>query len=183
MENITEITTIEDDGIALLLHQFAEHGNANEFVRPFLAEVQVLESAIVPAIALSYLNNADTWMLDQIGKIVGVARGVLTNAQYRIFIYAKIASNVSYGTLTDVYNVMRALGLGDVKVKNVYPASITVNYIPNNLVLTCMCIRAILEAATQPIEIDITAHSGTPFGFMGDTSAYGFGVGELGQAG
>lgn len=183
MKNIELNTGISDEGVSLLLHQFSSHGNAHEFVRAFLSEVQDIENATVPLIAASYLENAQDWTLDQIGKLVGVERGIKTNDEYRVFIYAQIAANTSYGTLNDVYNILGALGLGDVKAKNVYPASITVNYIPNNLTLTCACIRMILESATLPIAMDITSHGGTGFGFMGDTSAYGFGVGELGTAG
>lgn len=182
MENISLNPNVVDDGVGLLLSQFRDQGNVSEFIAGFLSEVQAAESAIVPAIEASYIQNATGWALTQIGRLVGVERGLLGDNAYRVLIYAKIAANTSYGAIPDIYNVLRSLGLGSVRVYSKYPASITVNYIPNNLTLTCACVRHILESTTPPIAIDISEHSDTPFGFEGDPTAYGWGVGELGKA-
>ena len=183
MQNISFNTNVVDNGVGLLLSQFRDCGNVGEFVAAFLSEVQAAETAITPIISAMYVQNATGWTLTQIGKLVGVKRGILADDPFRVLIYAQIAANTSYGTLPDVYNVLRSLGLGAVRVWNRYPASITVNYIPNVLTLTCACVRFILESATLPISMDITEITETPFGFDGDPSAYGLGVGEIGAAG
>jgi hypothetical protein len=102
--------------------------------------------------------------------------------EYRPLIWAKIAANNSYGLVDDLYNVMGALELTDERLYQVYPASITVNFQPSDVIRDWLQLRPILSAAKAPVSLDICAHTATPFGFLGDDSAFGFGVGEIGGA-
>lgn len=187
MDNLTPSTTIAAEGVALLLSQFRSQGNVPDFLQAFLDEVQAAETAITGPYADLYLATATGWALDQLGELVGMPRpthgaAATDDAEYRVLIYGQIAANVSHGTLPDLYNILRSLGLTSVRLFEVYPASLTVNYVGTPTVDDCGCVRAILERATPPIELDITSHSEAPFGFEGDRTAYGFDEGELGDS-
>ena len=181
---ITEITTIEADGKALLLSQFQNGSNIPEFLGVFLAEVQALETAAVQSIAKRWLMQATGWALEQIGELVGMPRptGLTDDNQYRILILTQIAANISNGTLPELYNILRSMELTNVDIWEVYPASLTVNYTPNTLITPAQ-IREVLERATHPISFDITAiQDSTPFGFEGDFEGFGLDIGTLGDA-
>lgn len=184
---IDEVTSIESDGINLLLCQFRNSGNVPEFVRAFLREVQTLESAAVRSITARYLMNATGWALEQIGDLVGMPRPVYGDAatddsKYRILILGQIAANISNGTLPELYNILRSLSLTDVDLFEVYPATITVNYTPNTLITPAQ-VRSVLERATHPIAFDIAARpDGCYLGFEGDLFACGLDSGKLGEA-
>ena len=89
---------------------------------------------------------------------------------------------------------MGILGTTDIKVYDVYPASIEIQYTSSNVIADCQCIRRILEGAddtdggaTAPIGIGITQNNSVdgalPFGFAGTTGAGGYGVGQIAGAG
>lgn len=184
MRNITQITTHETDGNNRQLSQDYETQFAS-FAGAFFSRIQGLENVAFPLISERYLSNATGATLENIGTLVGMPRptsGVAAtdDDSYRVLVYGKIAANVSYGTKTDVYNIMGALGSTQINVFNVYPAALTVNYIGNAVISDCACIRAILENATSPIELDIVRITETPFGFEGDSTASGFGAGQIG---
>lgn len=184
---IDEVTSIESDGINLLLCQFRNSGNVPEFVRAFLREVQTLESAAVQSIAARYLMNATGWSLEQIGELVGMPRPVYGPAandddQYRILILGQIAANISHGTIPELYSILQSLGLLNVVIWDVYPAAIITNYAQSSLITPAQ-IRQILERATHPIGIDaIAIITDETFGFEGDLSAYGFDGGGFADA-
>lgn len=182
MNNLTQITDHSTAEARRLIDHF-KGGNFEELVEGLGGRWQELENALWAIITGRYIANATGETLRNIGTDVGVDAVYTTDDAYRVLIYAKIAENRSTGARADVYNVLSLLQLEEIKVIDVYPASITVNYIPSPITLTCACIRMILESATLPIAMDITSHGDTGFGFMGDTSAYGFGAGELGSAG
>jgi hypothetical protein len=127
--------------------------------------------------------QATGWALEQIGTLVGQARAAnLSDDYYRILVIAQICANVSNGTLSELYNILRSLELTNVDIWEVYPASLTVNYTPNTLITPAQ-IRTVLERATHPISFDITAiQDSTPFGFEGDFEGFGLDIGTLGDA-
>jgi len=187
MDNISEITTISEDGQNLLLSQFrSTTGNLPAFLGVFLSQVQILETVITPGIEYLYLANATGWALDQIGDRVGWPRpaygaSATSDSAYRIEIYAQIAENESYGTVPDLYNILRSLQLLSVRIGPIYPATLDVQYRNDSATLTGANIRTILERSSHPIAFDITEHSLIPFVFDGDGDGYGFDAGELGE--
>lgn len=181
MDNLEHITTHSTDEARRLIDHF-KGGNFETLVEGLGDRWQTLENDLWNMIQGRYIANATGEALQSIGSDVGVTALYTDDNTYRVFVYAKIAENRSNGTRTDLYNILSLLGLGDIKIYDVYPAALTVNYTPNTLTMTCACIRSILESASDPIELDIVQHSGTPFGFLGDSGAFGFGVGELGES-
>ncbi len=187
MDNITYRTGVISDAQALLLSQFRAGSNVPDLLGALLTEAQVFEDNCVPLIESFWLKNATGWVLDQYGKLVGFERPGYGPAYddsdaFRVLIYGQIAANCSYGTLTDIYQILNTLELGSPYVVDVYPAAITVNYQQSQLSAEYDFIRDVLERATHPIEIDITETTVSAFGLLGDDTALGLGVGEIGKA-
>jgi hypothetical protein len=185
MQGLSYITTHETDGAARMLASL-RGGTAEEFFRVFLRRHQGLEDVLWSLIESRQLANATGATLEMIGEKVGQPRPAFGPAStadgpYRVLIYGKIAENVSYGTIPDIYNILRSLELVNVKVYQNYPASITINYVSNSLTLACACVGSIIARATHPITaIDITEHFVDGFGFEGNILAGGFDFGPLG---
>lgn len=186
MLNLTARTDVVAAGSRLPLGQFQRAPRFMALLGVFLSELQLSETAIVESVPARYIQNATGWALEQIGLLVGCERpssgaAATSDNAYRVLIYGQIAANISYGTEADLFNILRSLQLTNVKIFDVYPAAMTLNYTNNSLTLTCGCIRSILRRATPPIGLDITQHSEAAFGFEGDSDAFGFDDGELGE--
>lgn len=187
MNNLTQITTHATDA-SDRLYDTIGNGDFKDLVEARAGQYQKLENALFPMISDMYLANATGQTLTHLGAIVGEVRPTTGSAStndevYRALIYARIAINVSEGRAQDIYNILGALGAATPRVQDVYPMGIQVSYQYSSILTNCACIRNALESATGPIQIDITEHTGTPFGFAGDGSAYGFGAGEIGSTG
>lgn len=186
MAEVTERTDIVETGLRLPLSQFQSKPRWSGMLRVVLEEIQTLETAIVQSIAKRFIQNATGWALEQIGELVGMPRPAYGDAAtdddaYRILIYGQIAANQSHGTLPDLYNLLRALQLTNVRLYNLRGA-IVVNYTSTELSETYSFVRGLLERATHPIAFDITSTTSTPFGLLGDDLAYGLGVGHIGAS-
>lgn len=186
MQNLQYIGSHVPDALARLVQQYQDSGNFKDLVAVLAARWQGVEDKLWSLFEGRQLPNATGKTLELAGNHVGIDRPVFGPATtddnaYRVLIYAKIAENISYGTVPNLYNLLGALGLTSINLMPTYPASLTVNFISNSLVLSCGCIRAILNRATHPIAFDITEHTAAPFGFEGNTFAFGFDVGQLGN--
>ena len=194
MKNITQITDHATQAGSRLIDWF-KGGTFQELVEALAGRHQGLEDVTFPLISERYIANATGQTLTNIGSMVGFERTPgMTDATLRILIYAKIAANTSNGTIPDVYNIMGIVGATNIKVFDVYPAAIEVQYTASQTVSDCGCIRRILEGeddtdggATAPIEIGLTqanTESGfLTFGFEGTVGAGGVGVGQIAGAG
>ena len=188
---MADVTLITDhaDRAADRLTGHIKGGTFELLVRKIAERYQTLENELFGLIAGRQLANAAGFTLDQIGKLNGVERPVYGAAAtddnaYRVLIYGQIAGNISYGTAPDLYNILGALQFTEVRLLPVYPASYTVSYKVNPTVaeyLTPSVVRGILVKASHPIDFDITAHNGEPFGFEGNLTTFGFDVGKLGD--
>ena len=141
---------------------------------------QALENQLQAILISRYIANATGETLRNIGLDLGVTQSSTDDETYRVFVYARIGENRSSGSREDVYNVLSLLGLSELKMYDVFPATVTVNYLPSASALTCNCIRAILEASSLQVKYDITTITESPFGFAGDNTASGFGIGQIG---
>lgn len=187
MKNLTERTDIKAQGLKFPLSQFKKKApNFMALLGIFLDELQLAETAITQGVTKRYIANAEGWSLEQWGDLVGMPRPLNgaaadSDSAYRVLILGQIAANMSYGTLPDLYAIMGALQLTQVKLFDVYPASITVNFLGNSIISDTTWVRDILERATHPVQFDITRHTETPLGLAGDLSGYGIGIGEIGE--
>lgn len=186
MDNLTQITDHAEAGFNRLLNQFRDGGNFGEMVQAFSGRFQGLEDALFSLIAGRYLANATGETLSQIGDLVGEPRPIYgpavdSDSDYRVLIYGRIAANTSQGRLEDLVRILGALNCTAIKIYQVYPASITVNFIGNELLNGTERVRDILTLAKAQVSMDITNQTESAFGFLGDLTAYGFGSGEIGE--
>jgi len=150
---------------------------------------QELEDVAFLLLAQKILKTATDIHLEHIGKLVGQPRPLTGTAStnddsYRALIYAKIASNTSHSLRDDIISILKILGENLPKLKNLYPATLKVQYakakIPNTF-LTVAEVKNILQNASAPINLEVSRYTDTPFGFADDINASGFDVGELSE--
>ena len=184
---MTEITQITDHGAAakLRLYDQLQRGDFAALVEARGGRYQGLEDALFPLLEQGQLANATGQTLTYIGAVVGEIRPATGEAShdddiYRTLIYARIFANISTGRAENIHNVLSALGSETVAVKDVYPMTVSISY-QSSGILTGAQIRAIIEGATAPVTIEITEHTGRPFGFQGNGVAAGFDAGNLGN--
>lgn len=186
MENITLKTDHVSEGLSRVISRYRRHPKYMHFLTGILNQVQELENVITPMIEAFYLINATHWVLDQWGIKVGLPRttlGEISDDDYRVRIYGKIAENISHGTEYDLFNILGAMGQTQVKIWDVTnPAGMTVNFVNNRLVLSCNCIRYILSRATFAVPLDIVMHEEGAFGLAGDLTAKGLDIGKIGES-
>jgi len=150
---------------------------------------QELEDVAFLLLAQKILKTATDIHLEHLGKLVGQPRPLTGTAStnddsYRALIYAKIASNTSHSLRDDIISILKILGENLPKLRNLYPATLYVEYekakIPNTF-LTPTEVKNILQNASAPINIQVTAKPTTPFGFIGNPKTYGFNQGKLSE--
>lgn len=182
MRNVSYISTHVTDGGNRMLGQFwdtqAQTIDAVQFQR-----YQDIEDIAFPMIAAKYLANATGYTLNQIGALVGRPRpnSTISDTAYKFLVYGQIAANVSYGTKQDIYDILGALNTSSRKVYNLFPRSIQADFILSELLDDLSVVVDIIEDATHPIEINVTAFTEEYFGFDDDTGALGFDSGEIGE--
>jgi hypothetical protein len=185
MDNLTQITDHVEAGGKRLLAQFWDT-QAQTFDQVMFQRYQDLEDIIFEMMGAKYLSAATGFTLEEIGDLVGypLPAGWDSTADandYRALVYGQIAANVSYGTKSDIYDILGALETTDRRVYNLFPRSIHVDFIASEIISDCACIVDIIESATHRIEINVTAHTEGYFGFDDDPGALGFDEGEIGE--
>lgn len=181
MEQINHYEQIKE----LILSQYKDKPNFDSFIQTFANAFQELETAIFQVLNLS-LNNATGKTLDKFGERVNMPRPLTGSAstddeKYRALIYAKIGVNRSNGTWTDIINILKLLEASNLILKNLKSKAIQINYTGIDI-LNEDEVYNIIKSATNPISLNISSyHEITPFGFNGDSSAFGFGEGILGR--
>lgn len=81
-----------------MAQQFSRTGSVAGLISVEAARWQTLEDALYAFIAASDLPTAEGAELDVLGALVGQERGGLSDADFRLFIEARILSNRSSGT-------------------------------------------------------------------------------------
>ena len=150
---------------------------------------QELEDVAFLLLAQKILKTATDIHLENIGKLVGQPRPLTGTAStnddsYRALIYAKIASNTSHSLRDDIISILKILGENLPKLKNLYPATLKVQYAKAKIAetfLTVAEVKNILQNASAPINLEVSRYTDTPFGFADDINASAFDVGELSE--
>jgi hypothetical protein len=182
----TKITTHKQDSVNNLIFQFRKESNVKDLIEIDGDRFQELEDSLNDVYNSMIIDLSDTYSLNLIGEMVGIPRPLSGEAstddnKYRALVKAKIAQNRSHGTITDVYNILGLLGANKIIARDVPHASLKLQ-ISGDLLLSLSEIITIIKGATAPISLEITEFTSTPFGFLEDPTAYGFGVGELGDS-
>jgi hypothetical protein len=104
-----QITDHADRGIDRLPSQFRDKPKLEALLRVLLGQVQDVEDALWQLFTQRALAGATGVTLDAIGKLVGQPRNALSDADYRRYISARIATNRSKGKISDLYKIARLI--------------------------------------------------------------------------
>jgi len=128
---VTKITTHVIDAEGRLLQQYKGRPRVQGLLGATVTQIQDLEDAIFAVDAARQLWNGTSVpavgaQLDAIGDIVGIKRNGLSDAEYILFIFGKIAENYSDTTIPTIGAIIGYLFQGtSVLIQNYYPASIS----------------------------------------------------------
>jgi hypothetical protein len=108
---IEKISTHTKDGLDRLLEQYKNKPRIMAIHSAFYDQIQILEDAIFEIDRGRQLwsgNDVPSFgqQLDNIGTIVGISRNGLSDAQYILFIFGKIAENFSDSTLDSISSIV-----------------------------------------------------------------------------
>ena len=106
-----KINTHVIDGLNRLMEQYKGKPRIEGFYTSFLQQKQDLEDAIFALDAGRQLFDGTSsssvgQQLDEIGLIVGIDRNGLSDAEYLLFIFGKVAENFSDTTIPTILNII-----------------------------------------------------------------------------
>jgi hypothetical protein len=126
---LVEKTTHVEEARRQLAQQFRDKANIEALLAAFVDRIQDLEAVLFDLGLQRDVDAAEGAQLDGAGDIVGEAREGRADVDYRIAIKARIAANLSSGTVEDVILVLLlalSLGAGDIFLEQLPPAAFRV---------------------------------------------------------
>jgi hypothetical protein len=170
-------------------NRFGQTNSVSSLFDIFGEKLQEIETVAFQVLAARTLKVATKKSLEDLGNLVGQPKPLTGSAStnddsYRALIYAKIASNTSQSTRTDIISILKILGENLPKLRDLYPATLKVQYAKSKIAsdfLTVAEVKNILQNASAPINLEVSRYTDTPFGFADDINASGFDVGELSE--
>jgi hypothetical protein len=109
MSVIQKITTHEEDALDRFPEQYREQPNLAALASIAGTRAQTIEDLLYEIQSTGSIADSYSAFLDQIGEIVGVARGGFDDVSYRLRIIAKIGQNVSEGTGENLIAIFKTL--------------------------------------------------------------------------
>ena len=170
-----------DQAKARLTQEYKNKSNFNSLIDIRVNQIQDLENALFTFLEGRQLDFAVGVQLDLIGGLLGQARPFgMSDDIYRGLLFAQIAINTSEGTKENVINLLNLLGAEGLRVFETYPAGIDIQVIRDTIIIDEALTKNAIIKATAPIEINLRAYNAiTPFGFIGNPLAFGFGAGQF----
>ncbi|NIQ92439.1 MAG: hypothetical protein GWN93_27040 [Deltaproteobacteria bacterium] len=107
--SVVKITDHEAQALGRLITQFKESTKLKGVISSFVSGQQDLEDVFCDVDVSRQLDVATGQQLDNIGEIVGRARGGLSDEKYRLQLYGQIGINVSKGTPEDLISIFNIL--------------------------------------------------------------------------
>lgn len=92
-----------------IYQQFVGAPNIEAIVRAKAAQYQAIEDALHQLLTLPSIDDSYGAQLDNLGRILDMARGGATDASYRLYLKAKARALRSTGTAESIYKTFRAL--------------------------------------------------------------------------
>jgi len=183
---LTKITTHAEDAVARLLEQFRGGTTLPALVRAFSNQAQAAEDALWDVLVLRRLGTATGAQLDVLGRILGQAREGRADADYVLWLRARMLLNLGSGRPEDLLALFASVTQGSttLQLEEQFPASIVLRVGSASTVDPAQAaailqlakaggVRAILESATS---IDTTS-------FAFDTNDAGYGDSTNGAVG
>jgi hypothetical protein len=122
---LTQTTTHVKDAKALLIEQYRGKVHLEGLLSSFVSQIQVLEDVLFDLLLDRYLTSSSGEQLDLLGRIVGQPRDAKSDADYRLWLRARIRVNISSGTPEDLLAIFNIVADNDVELKEWYPAGLS----------------------------------------------------------
>lgn len=101
-----QILNHSDAAVSRLLEQYRDKSNLVSLVRAYADRIQALETSLFELYTLRWVDTATGAALDNLGEIVGVARGPANDATYRLYVKSRIRLLRSSGTAEDLLETL-----------------------------------------------------------------------------
>lgn len=171
---LAKITTHAADAVARLLEQFRTGASMPALVRTFAAQAQAAEDALWDVLVLRQLASATGAQLDVLGRVLGQPREGRADADYVLWLRARMLINLGSGRPEDLLAIFAAVTQGStgLQLEEQFPASIVLRISSASTVDPAQAaailqlakaggVKAVLEAATS---IDTTSFAMDPNG-------------------
>ncbi len=171
---LAKITTHAADAVARLLEQFRTGTTMPALVRAFANQAQAAEDALWGVLVLRRLSNATGAQLDVLGRVLGQPREGRADANYVLWLRARMLLNLGSGRPEDLLAIFSAVVQGStgLQLEEQFPASIVLRIGSASTVDPAQAaailqlakaggVKAVLESATS---IDTTSFAMDPNG-------------------
>lgn len=133
--------------VSRLAQQFKDKPNITALVRALCVPIQDIENALWQLKTQRGFNGIGV-QLDLVGKIVGQPRNGLSDADYLLYLRAKIAVESSIGTVEDLLTVASLIDPGNsIHVQYAGPATLTITVVERITQATATALDAFLHQA------------------------------------
>jgi len=112
-KQIVHKTDHTQEGLARLIHQYADKPRIKLLLQIYLDQIQTCENAIFSLIDNANLDNATGWLLAALGKILVQPNPGLSDANYRTLLRARVKVLRSDGKPEELLTILRLI-LNDV---------------------------------------------------------------------
>jgi hypothetical protein len=185
LKEINRVADHAEQGAELLLDQFKGRPRILALLLSYLDPVQELEDAIWDVLTRRLIQNAEGEQLDFLGNLVGQPRLALEDAEYRIYLIARIRINRSHGHADDVIEVLTLVEHAEFLFHDRGGASIEIEYteVPSTSVLVLLDLARAAKAAGVQLAINFPSLlDGFIFGNSSDPSTLEPGENGFGDA-
>lgn len=151
---MAEIKSIDlsASALALLLPQFKDKNTIEAILRGISTPYQETVDAGFEIVENFNLDTDNTAILNLIGKLLNVPRGIETDGEYRQLIKTQILINRSTGSSkTMIQTLDEIAGVGNYKITEQFPAEVSVRLYTPQSVLTADIINAILPIGVNGV--------------------------------
>lgn len=168
---------------ARLITQYQESENIKKIIGIYAKQIQQIEDQLFKLLQDRSLDGSIGYQLDRLGVILDEPRVGLSDDDYRLLLKAKVAQNVSEGTIEDVIGIFRMLLRPDKIIYNeIYPAGFQLTAIGSTLPLTST--QRIIEAINRSRSAGVKFHNlivanGNLFSFLDDPDPDGRGFRDI----
>lgn len=160
---VTQIDNHVQQASARFLQQYQSTILLNGMMAAIIQQIQDLENGFFPLGIQCQIFNAVGAQLDGIGAIVGIGRNGLSDAEYLLFIYGKIAENFSDGTIPKVLTIIQTLFQAQLLIfQEVFPAGVSVQVLGTALNPSLYGVAIQLVKASLGAGINLTFIGGSP---------------------
>lgn len=177
---VEKITDHEARAKARLITQYKNSVNIEKIISIYAKKIQEIEDQAFKLLDERSIDTAVGYNLDVLGIILNEPRIGLSDDDYRLLLKAKIAQNVSEGTIEDIIGIFRMLLRPEqIYLNEVYPAGFELTSVGATMPITSNervkeAIRRAKAAGVQIVDIKVVNEN--EFAFLGttDPTAKGF---------